>query len=69
MTAFTIHAEKDGQTVTTVRLGPTITVAKARSLSKEGWQVHIVGEERRQLGPDEWDQLLSFDNIKASESG
>lgn len=38
---FTIYASKDGQSVTTVRIGPTITVAKARELSKYGWDVHI----------------------------
>ena len=34
MTAFTIHASKDGETSQTVRLGPTISVAKARELAK-----------------------------------
>jgi hypothetical protein len=32
MTAFTIHASKDGESIQTVRIGPTVTVAKARSL-------------------------------------
>ena len=36
MTAFTIHATKDGDTVSTVRIGPTVTVAKARTLLREG---------------------------------
>jgi hypothetical protein len=41
MTAFTIHASKDGESSQTVRIGPTVTVAKARELSKNGWQVHV----------------------------
>ena len=61
MTAFTIHASKDGQSVTTVRIGPTITVAKARELSKAGWQVHITDADGRQYGPDKFDELLRFD--------
>jgi hypothetical protein len=36
MAAFSIHASKDGQSVVTVRIGPTVTVAKARELGKSG---------------------------------
>lgn len=61
MTAFSIHASKDGQVVTTVRIGPTIAVAKARTLLKAGWQVHVTDEGGRQYGPQQLDQLLSFD--------
>jgi hypothetical protein len=61
MTAFTIHATKDGETVSAVRIGPTVTVAKARTLLKEGWQVHVTDAEGRQYGPRQLDQLLSFD--------
>ena len=45
--AFTIQASKDGQMVTTTRLGPTVTVAKARALIKEGWDVHVTGADGR----------------------
>jgi hypothetical protein len=62
MTAFTIHASKDGESMQTVRIGPTVTVAKARSLSKLGWLVHITDSDSRQYQPDEFDQLLSFDH-------
>jgi hypothetical protein len=61
MTAFTIHASKDGESTQTVRIGPTVTVAKARSLSKLGWQVHIIDFDGRRYGPDKFDDLLSFD--------
>jgi hypothetical protein len=30
------------ETVQTVRISPTMTVAKARALHNEGWQVHII---------------------------
>jgi hypothetical protein len=61
MTTYTIHATKDGETVTTVRIGPTITVAKARTLLKEGWNVRVTDGEGHQYGPGRLDRLLSFD--------
>lgn len=61
MTAYTIHATKDGETVTTVRIGPTITVAKARTLIKEGWSVYVTDGEGRKHGQERLDQLLRFD--------
>jgi hypothetical protein len=61
MAAFSIHASKDGQMVSTVRIGPTITVAKARTLLDEGWQVHVTDENGHQYGPEKLHQLLSFD--------
>ena len=61
MTAFVIHASKDGETTQTVRLGPTITVAKARELAKYGWQVHITDANGHQYGPEKFHELLRFD--------
>lgn len=58
---FTIQASKDGETVQTMRISPTITVAKARSLQKSGWQVHIIDSDGRRYGPNRFDQILSFD--------
>jgi hypothetical protein len=63
MTAFTIHASKDGETIETVLMGPTMAVAKARTLSKSGWQVHVTDPDGRVFQPDKFDQLLSFDHI------
>lgn len=63
MTAFTIHASKDGESIETVVMGPTMTVAKARTLSKSGWRVHITDPDGRVFQPDKFDQLLSFDHI------
>lgn len=64
MTAFTIQASRDDETVTTVLIGPTITVAKARMLHKQGWQVHVTDADGRQYGPEKFHRLLSF-NRKA----
>ncbi len=61
MTAFTIHASKDGESLHTVRLGPTITIAKARELLKSGWQVHVTDADGRQYGPDKFDEILRFE--------
>jgi len=61
MTAFVIHASKDGETTQTVRLGPTITVAKARELIKYGWQVHITDADGQRYGPERFHELLWFD--------
>jgi hypothetical protein len=44
-----------------VRIGPTITVAKPRELTKFGWQVHITDADGQQYGPDKFDELLQFD--------
>jgi hypothetical protein len=65
MAAFSIHASKDGQSVVTVRIGPTVTVAKARELGKSGQDVHITDADGRQYRPDKFDQLLSFDRRPA----
>jgi hypothetical protein len=61
---FTIRASKDGQTIETVREGPTATVAKARGLFKTGWLVQIIDSDGLTYAPSEFDQLLSFDRQK-----
>jgi hypothetical protein len=59
MTAFTVHASKNGETVQTVRISPTMTVAKARALHNEGWQVHITDVQGRRYDPAEFDLVLA----------
>ena len=59
MTAFTIHASKNGQTITTVRIGPMVCVEKAKTLLGEGWQVHITSAVGHRYGPDEFNQLAA----------
>jgi hypothetical protein len=61
---FTIRASKDGETIETVRIGPTATVAKARGLFKTGWMVHVIDDDGSFYAPSEFDQLLSFDRPK-----
>ena len=59
MTAFTIQASKNGQTITTVRIRPTVCVEKAKTLLRDGWQVHITNAAGHQYGSDEFDQLAA----------
>jgi hypothetical protein len=65
MTAFTIQASKNGQTITTVRIRPTVCVEKAKTLLQEGWQVHITNAAGHQYGSDEFDQLAA--ELQSSE--
>jgi hypothetical protein len=58
---FTVHASKNGETSETQRTSPTITVAKARTLFKSGWRVHIADAKGRKYGPAEFDEILKFD--------
>lgn len=61
MTAFTIYASKDGESSHTVRIGRIVTIAKARELSKNGWQVHVTDADGHTYGPDRFDEILRFD--------
>ena len=58
---YTIHASKGSETVQTMRISPTVTVAKARVLLKTGWQVHITDADGQQYLPDTFEKILSFD--------
>lgn len=61
MSAFTVHASKNGESVQTVRISTAMTVAKACALQNEGWMVHIVDAQGRRFDPVDFDQLLAFD--------
>jgi hypothetical protein len=61
---FTIRASKDGEIVETVRIGRTVTVAKARGLFKAGWMVQIIDSDGTPYAPSQFDHLLSFDQAK-----
>jgi hypothetical protein len=58
---FTVHAVENGETLETHRTSPTVTVARARGLSKSGWRVHIADSTGRQYAPLEFDEILKFD--------
>jgi len=58
---FTVYASKNGEISETQRTSPTITVAKARTLFKSGWRVHIADAAGRKYGPAEFDEILKFD--------
>jgi hypothetical protein len=57
---FTIHASKNGQSVTTVRIIPAVAVDKARVLEGLGWQVHVTDSAGRQFDPSDFDRLSSL---------
>ena len=61
MGLFTIHASKDGDWIETQDASPTLTVAKAKSLHKTGWDVYITDPYGRQYGPGRFQEVLSFD--------
>ena len=61
MELFTIHASKDGDWVETKDTSPTLTVAKANTLHKTGWGVHITDSDGRRYGPTRFNEVLSFD--------
>jgi hypothetical protein len=61
MESFTIYASKDGEWVETQGTSPTLIVAKANSLQKTGWDVHITDSEGRRYGPSRFNDVLSFD--------
>ena len=61
MEVFTIHASKDGEWVEKHYTSPTLTVAKANTLLKTGWDVHITDTDGRRYGPTRLNEVLSFD--------
>jgi len=61
MKLFTVHASKGGEWIETQNTSPTLTVAKANSLHKTGWDVHITDPEGRRYCPSRFNEVLSFD--------
>jgi hypothetical protein len=61
MAALVVHASKHRKSTRTLYISPAIAVAKARIMSKAGWQVHIVDADGRMFHPEQFDELLRFD--------
>ncbi len=57
---FIVHASRDEDRTTTVRLSVVVAIAKGRSLAEEGWQVFITGPDGVRFYPSEFDKLLSY---------
>ena len=57
---FIVHASRDDDTTTTVRLSVVVAIAKGRALAEEGWQVIITGPDGIRYYPDEFEKLLSL---------
>jgi hypothetical protein len=58
--AFIVHASRDEDTTTTVRLSVVVAIAKGRALAEEGWQVFITGPDGLRYYPAEFEKLLSL---------
>ena len=56
---FIVHASRDKDSATTVRLSAAAAIAKARALVDEGWQVFITGPDGIRYGPPDFDRPLS----------
>lgn len=65
MAALVVHASKDGESTRTLFTSPVLAVAKARGLSKAGWQVHVVDSDGRIFHIEKIDELLRFDRKPA----
>jgi hypothetical protein len=61
-----VHASKHRKSTRTLYISPAIAVAKARIMSKAGWQVHVVDADGRMFHPEQFDQLLRFDSKRTS---
>jgi hypothetical protein len=57
---FIVHASRNEEAVTTIRLSAMGAVAKGRVLAADGWQVFITGPDDVKYYPPEFDRLLSL---------
>lgn len=65
---FIVHASRDEDATTTIRLSVAAAIAKGRALADEGWQVVITGPDGIRYGPPEFDKLLSRNPAPHSRS-
>jgi hypothetical protein len=54
---YIVHASKGDAVAVTVRLRVTAAIAKARSLSDDGWSVVIIGPDEVRYAPSEFHNL------------
>jgi hypothetical protein len=64
---FRTRASRDGESKELGVASPTLTVAKARMLSKAGWAVEIIDAEGVSYAPLQFDRILSFDRPRSSQ--
>jgi hypothetical protein len=60
MAALVIHASKDAESTRALFIDPALTISKAQSLGKKGWQVHVTDADGHIYYPDRFDELLRF---------
>jgi hypothetical protein len=51
---------KDAESTRALFIDPALTVSKARSLVKKGWEVHVTDVDGNIFHPDRFDELLKF---------
>jgi len=56
---FILHASKEEEVVSTIRLSVIVAVAKGRALAKEGWQVSIEAPNGIRYASTDFEKLLS----------
>ena len=62
---FVIHASKDGQNLTSIRISSAAAVDKARLLEAIGWQVHITDSAGHQFDARDFDRVLGVERNSA----
>jgi len=62
---FTIHAWKADQNITTVRIGPSVAIDKARELEKLGWQVYVTNASGSRFAAENFDQVQAINHETA----
>jgi hypothetical protein len=65
---FIVHASRNEEATTTIRLSVVVAIAKSHALAEEGWQVFIVGPDGVRYYPAEFDKLLSLNPALQSRS-
>jgi hypothetical protein len=61
----TIYYEKNGEKAEAHYTSRTLTVAKARILINSGFSVHVIDSEGRRFFPEEFNELLKFEDQRA----
>lgn len=57
---YKIIAERDNETMRSLRSSVFVAVAKGRVWASEGWRVVITDDSGRDFVPDQFDQLSPF---------
>jgi hypothetical protein len=59
MAAYSIRSSLDDQAIVTVRIGPVVTLDKARALQLLGWEFQIIDAEGRSYDVKAFEQYVA----------